>query len=68
MGIGRKKRMNLEFTFAVGYIRSWGTTYTVPGPFGELYPEEGRILFDYLGPTKVAVSLVVPIWHKEGRR
>lgn len=60
MGIGRRKRLNLEFTLALGYIRSWGRNYTVPGPGGELYPEPGTVIFDYVGPTKAAVSLVVP--------
>ena len=60
MGIGRRKRLNLEFTLALGYIRSWGRNYTVPGPGGELYPEPGPVIFDYVGPTKAAVSLVVP--------
>ena len=68
MPVGRAKRVNLEFTLAVGYIRSWGTNYTVPGPFGELYPQDGTVLFDYFGPTKAAVSIVVPFYHKEGRR
>jgi hypothetical protein len=68
MGIGRRKRVNLEFTLAVGYIRSWGKNYNVPGEYGELYPEDGTVLFDYFGPTKAAISIVVPIWHKEGRR
>ena len=60
MGIGRRKRLNLEFTLALGYIRSWGRNYTVPGPGGELYTEPGTVIFDYVGPTKAAVSLVVP--------
>lgn len=60
MGIGRRKRLNLEFTLALGYIRSWGRNYTVPGSGGELYPEPGTVIFDYVGPTKAAVSLVVP--------
>lgn len=70
MGIGRRKRLNLEFTLALGYIRSWGRNYTVPGPGGELYPEPGTVIFDYVGPTKAAVSLVVPFekwpWTKVG--
>lgn len=68
MAIGRNKRANLEFTFALGYIRSWGTNYNVPGPNAPLYPEEGRVIFDYFGPTKAAVSVVIPIFSKEGRR
>lgn len=60
MGIGKRKRLNLEFTLALGYIRSWGRNYNVPGANGELYPEPGTVIFDYVGPTKAAVSLVVP--------
>lgn len=83
MAICKRKRLNLEFTLAAGYIRSWGRNYTVPGANGELYPEPGIVIFDYVGPTKAAVSLVVPFekwpWtalkarskakaEKEGRR
>lgn len=68
MGIGREKKVNLAFTLAVGYLHSWGTNYTVPVEYGELYPEDGTVLFDYFGPTKAAVSIVIPICHKEGRR
>lgn len=60
MAVGQRKRLNLEFTLAVGYIRSWGRNYNVPGANGELYPEPGTVIFDYIGPTKAAVSLVVP--------
>ena len=68
MPIGRTRRANLEFTIAVGYIRSWGRTYNVPGEYGDLYPDEGTVIWDYFGPTKAAVSLVVPIFRKEDRR
>ena len=68
MPIGRKKRLNLEFTLALGYIRSWGTTYNVYGDYGALYPDEGTVIWDYVGPTKAAVTLVVPFYRKEGRK
>ena len=68
MAIGRKKNLHLQFTLAVGYIRSWGRTYNVYGDYGELYPDEGTLVWDYVGPTKAAVTLVVPIYRKEGRR
>lgn len=68
MPIGRKKRVNLEFTIAVGYIHSWGRNYNVPGEGGPLFREEGDVLFDYFGPTKAAVSLVIPFYGKEGRK
>ena len=68
MAVGRKKNLHLEFTLAVGYIRSWGRTYNVYGDYGELYPDDGTLIWDYVGPTKAAVTLVVPFYKKEGRR
>lgn len=68
MPIGKRKRLNLEFTIALGYIHAWNKTYSVPGPEGALYPDDGTMMFDYFGPTKAAVSLVVPLFRKEGRR
>lgn len=68
MSLGRKKRVNLEFTIAVGYIHAWARNYNVPGEEGPLFKEEGDILFDYFGPTKAAVSLVIPFYGKEGRK
>ena len=68
LGVGRKKKVNLEFTLAVGYIHSWNKTYEVTGPGGALYPDEGTMMFDYVGPTKAAISLVIPISRKEGRK
>ena len=68
MAIGRKKNMHLQFTIAAGYIRSWGRTYNVFSEYGELYPDEGTVIWDYVGPTKAAVSLVIPLYKKEGGR
>ena len=68
MAIGKAKRVHLQFTLAVGYIRSWGTTYNVYGDYGALYPDDGRVIWDYFGPTKAAVSIVVPFYKKEDRR
>ena len=68
VGLGHRKNVNLEFTLALGYIHSWNKTYTVPGPEGPLYPDEGVMMFDYFGPTKAAVSIVIPLKEKEGRR
>lgn len=68
MAIGKRKRLNLEFTLALGYIHAWNKTYSVPGPEGSLFPDEGTMMFDYVGPTKAAVSLVVPLFRKEGRK
>lgn len=59
--VGKKKRINLEFTFAVGYIHSWGRPYHVVSEYGPLFKDDTDLRFDYFGPTKAAVSLVVPI-------
>ena len=68
MAVGKAKRVHLQFTLALGYIHSWGRTYDVYGEYGELYPDEGTLMWDYFGPTKAAVSIVVPFYRKEGRR
>lgn len=68
MAVGRQKRVRLQFTIAVGYIRSWGRTYNVYGDYGELYPDAGTVVWDYVGPTKAAVTLSVPLYGKGGRR
>ena len=68
MPLGRNKKVHMQFTLAVGYIRSWGRTYNVYGDYGELYPDEGTVIWDYFGPTKAAVTIVVPFYRKEGRR
>jgi len=68
MAVGKAKRVHLQFTLAVGYIRSWGRTYNVYGDYGALYPDDGTVIWDYFGPTKAAVSIVVPFYRKEDRR
>ena len=68
MAIGRRKNLHLQFTLAVGYIRSWGRTYNVFGSYGDLFPDEGILIWDYVGPTKAAISLVIPFYKKEGRK
>ena len=68
MAVGRQKRVRLQFTIAVGYIRSWGRTYSVYEDFGELYPDAGTVVWDYFGPTKAAVTISVPLYGKGGRR
>lgn len=68
MPVGRKKRVNLDFAIAVGYIYSWGTPYTVPYENGPLYPEDYSTRNHYFGPTRIAVGLTVPLYKKEVRR
>ena len=66
MAIGKKKLIHLEFTLAVGYIRSWGRPYHVLSDYGPLFKDDADILFDYFGPTKAAVSIVVPLYFGRG--
>lgn len=68
VGIGPRKRVHFEFTIAVGYIHSVGRTYDVFSEGGDLIPDGNRQTFQYFGPTKAAVSLVIPIFKKEGKR
>ena len=62
MPIGKKKRVNLEFALSVGYLSMGYRNYFPSSDYSELYINEngiGRI--KYFGPTKLKVSLVVPI-------
>jgi hypothetical protein len=62
MPIGKKKRVNLEFSLSVGYLSMDYRNYFPASDYSELYINElgiGRI--KYFGPTKLKVSLVVPI-------
>lgn len=68
MPVGKKKRIILEFSLSVGYIHAWARNYHVPEEYGPLFREDGDIRFDYFGPTKAAVNIVVPFHVKEGRR
>lgn len=68
MAVGNRKNLHLQFTIAAGYIRSWGRTYQVFGGYGGLFPDEGTLIWEYVGPTKAAVTLVVPFFKKEGRK
>ena len=64
LGLGKKKRVHLEFTLAVGYIHSEGRPYYVLADYGPLFKENHDMVFDYVGPTKAAVSIVVPIFKR----
>ena len=52
----------------IGYILSAGKTYNVYGDYGALYPDEGTVVWNYIGPTKAAIAISVPLYGKEGRR
>ncbi len=67
--LGRKQLVNLDLSFAVGYIYSWGTPYKVPYENGPLYPEDYSIRNHYFGPTRLCVGLTFPLYNrKEVRR
>ncbi len=66
--LGKREKVFMEFTIAVGYLRSDYRKYEVLADYGPLFKEDGEYLFDYIGPTKAAVSLVIPIRKKEGRK
>jgi hypothetical protein len=68
LGVGPRSRVHFEFTIAVGYIHSVGRTYDVFSEGGDLIPDGNKHTFQYFGPTKAAVSLVIPIFKKEGKR
>lgn len=68
LGVGPRSRVHFEFTIAVGYIHSVGMTYDVFSEGGDLMPDGNKQTFQYFGPTKAAVSLVIPIFKKEGNR
>lgn len=64
MPVGKKKRINFEFSIGVGYIYSIARKYAVIDPFGPLISEKLTRKIHYFGPTKANISLVVPICKK----
>lgn len=54
-------RMHLEFTVGLGYIYSYVKPYDVFEPGGKAYKRGYTKNFNWVGPTKAGVSLVVPI-------
>lgn len=68
MPVGKKSRVHIELSVAIGYIHSWARNYHVNGDYGPLFKDEGEILFDYFGPTKAAVNLVIPLYGEGGAR
>ena len=54
-----------EFTLGVGYIRSWVRPYEVKQEYGDLIKDTQEKRVNWFGPTKLAVSFVVPIYVKD---
>lgn len=59
-----KDKMHLEFTVGLGYIYSYVKPYDVFEPGGKAFKREYTKNFNWIGPTKAGVSLVVPIKSK----
>ncbi len=70
MRVGKQKRISLEFSLSVGYLSTGYRNYFPADDYSELYINKlniGRLR--YFGPTKLKVSLVVPInigYNKRG--
>lgn len=70
MRVGKQKRISLEFSLSVGYLSTGYRNYFPADNYDELYINKlniGRLR--YFGPTKLKVSLVVPInvgYNKKG--
>lgn len=62
--IGRNRLWRLEFTLGVGYIHSGATKYRVYSDDGHAYRTGVKKNFNWFGPTKVGVSLVIPVYKK----
>lgn len=56
-----KDKLHLEFTLGLGYFFSKATKYEVFEEGGKGYKSGYKEKFQYIGPNKIAVSIVVPI-------
>lgn len=62
MPIGRRKRVNLEFSLAAGFLQTDYRHYLPTESYDKLIRDRYRVgKASYFGPTKAKVSLVVPI-------
>lgn len=57
-------RMHLEFTLGLGYIYSYVKPYDVFEPGGKAFKRGYTENFNWMGPVKAGVSLVVPVKSK----
>ena len=62
--IGRTRLWRLEFTLGVGYIHSGATKYRVYTDGGHAFRTGINKNFNWFGPTKVGISLVIPLYKK----
>ena len=74
MAIGRRKRVNLEFSLAVGPMHTVFRHYQPTQSYDKLIRDPYNAGIDYktgqwyFGPTKAKVSLVVPICVRTGKK
>ena len=62
MPIGRRKRVNLEFSVAAGFLQTDYRHYLPTESYDKLIRDRYRVgKASYFGPTKAKISLVVPI-------
>ncbi len=62
MPIGRKKRLNLEFSLSLGYLQSPYRHYMPTDSYDKLIRDPSVVgTVKYFGPTKAKISLVLPI-------
>ena len=62
MPIGRKDKLNLEFSLSVGYASIAYRGYTPSADYEILWRDPNKVgRLHYFGPTKAQVSLVIPI-------
>lgn len=62
MPIGRRKRVNLEFSVAAGFLQTDYRHYMPTESYDKLIRDRYRVgKASYFGPTKAKISLVVPI-------
>ena len=62
MPIGRRKRVNLEFSLAAGFLQTDYRHYLPTASYDKLIRDRFRVgKASYFGPTKAKISLVVPI-------
>lgn len=57
------KWMRLEFNIGLGWIRTWARHYTPSDDYTQLIKDPGvkNLVYDFFGPTRASVSLLLPI-------
>ena len=64
VAVGKRKSVHFEFSLGVGYIYSEARKYTVIEPGSPLISDKITKQFNFIGPTKATISLVVPVFRR----